>query len=208
MEILLAVLIGSSCAALGAWFVKRRRAALSAGDAPAQLPASSEQVGRELSAALPGDVVIHEGRDWIVAGSARLCEGTESWLECRLVDGDDERWMVVIEGADDYEEVDRQNCALLGSPTPDPGVGSQPSESVEHDGLVYRLARLGSAMAQPSGELAPLGAGRWRHWLYERPGDRVAWFRSCDASWIYVFGHRVGLHMLRFLPGAGDGAAE
>jgi hypothetical protein len=207
MEILLAVLIGSSCAALGAWLVKRRRAALSAGDAPAQLPASTQQVGRDLSGAQPGDVVIHEGRDWIVAGSAQLSEGTERWLECRLVDGEAERWMVVIEGADEYEEVDRQNCALLGRPAPDPGVGSQPSESVEHDGLVYRLERLGQATAQTTGELAPLSAGRWRHWLYKRPGDRVAWFRSCGESWIYVFGHRVGLHMLRFLPGEGDNSA-
>jgi len=200
MEILLAVLIGGGCAAVGAWFVKRRRAALAAGaDAPAQLPASSE--GRDLSAALPGDVVIHEGRDWIVAGRARVAEGMDTWLECRLVDGEAERWMVVVDGSDELDDADSRNCVLLGRSVPDPGVGASPSESVEQDGLVYRLSRHGQSRAEVEGELSPLVAGRWGHWLYERPGDRVAWFRSCGERWLYVFGQRVGLHMLRFLPG-------
>jgi hypothetical protein len=199
MEILLAVLVGSGCAALGAWLIRRRRRGGGAGtgDPASDAPAAPENLAapaRGLGEARPDDVLIHEGRDWIVVGAARLTEGMDAWTECRLEDGDEERWMVF--------RPDDGDVVLLGVAAPDPGVGDRPSEALEREGLVYRLARFGRASASVTGAAGSLAEGELGYWDYERPGDHRAWIRGSGERWLYVFGVRVARHLIRFLPGS------
>jgi hypothetical protein len=232
MEILLAVLVGSGCAALGAWLVRRRGrrradnaaaaadggaaadagtataaggAAADAGTAPAAGGATADAGGagaasvqRELDDLRPDDVLIIESRDWIVAGACRLEEGMDAWLECLLRDGDDVRWLVVRPG----EDGTTAGVILLGCAVADPGVGHHPSEALEREGRVYRLARFGRTVTRVVGSAGDLTDGELGYWDYERPGDHRAWIRGHGETWLYVFGERVARHLIRFLPGS------
>jgi hypothetical protein len=188
MEILLAVLIGG-CAVAGVYALRRRRRR-SRGEAATPPPVQERGLG-ELR---PDDVVIVDGRDWIVKGVARLTEGLDSWIEARLADGGEERWLIV--------RPDDPDAVLYGTPGADPGVGENPSESLDDRGKVLRLRRHGRAEVKPTGDLGDhFPEGECGYWDYDRPGEDCAWIRGGGQRWIYVFGDRIGRHMTRFLPG-------
>ena len=142
MELILAVLVGGGCIALGRWAIRRQRSvAQRASRAP-----SAEELDRGLEDLRPGDVVTHDGADYIVAGVARLTEGSDSWLECRLEDVAREAWIVI-------HPID-PDAVIVGERVTDMEVaGERPSESVDHQGQVFRLERHGRASVETDGDL-------------------------------------------------------
>lgn len=193
MEILLAVLIGG-CAAAGVYALRRRRRRSKA-EASSSAAAPSSAHERGLGELQPDDIVIVDDRDWIVTGVVRLTEGLDSWIEARLVDGGEERWLIV--------RPDDPDAVLYGTPGSDPGVGQTPSESLDDRGRVLRLRRHGRAEVKLEGDLGDhFPEGECGYWDYDRPGEDCAWIRGSGQRWLYVFGDRIGRHMTRFLPGS------
>jgi hypothetical protein len=195
MEYLIAALVVGGCAAIGTLAVRwrQRRARASSSTAAAASAGRESLDGRELDHLRPGDVVLHEGLDLVVAGVARLTEGATCWTEARIDDGASERWLIVRPGDPD--------CVLVGRLLPPASValGSEPSESIEHDGQIYTLQRHCHAVVTISGELGEgLAGGELACWDYGRPGSARLWVRG---EQVFV-GERVRRHLVVSLPGS------
>lgn len=192
MELIVALLLGGGCVALGRWALKRRAAARQA--APPSSEASA--VDRGLDELEPGDVLTHDGADYLVTGVARLTESDERWIECRLEDAGREAWIVVHPRDPDGAVVGRRVTDLVVA-------GDRPSESLDHGGEVFRLERHGRAGVEVSGELEQgLVPGECRYWNYRRPGDGRVWMRRVEERWVAFAGARTRRHLVGFLPGS------
>ena len=179
----------------------RTRATATAGgvNAPAGLQSgrSPQPLRSDVRALRVGDVVNHDGGDFIVEGTLRLEQGGFAWQEHRLVDGPRSLWLSV-EDDEGLECVvwDRERAAGL-----EPG-----PQSLAHGGVTYALEERGranftaegSTATAPSGqvEFADYAAGE-RRLSFERFGD--------DPSWEVGVGEVVSEHALDIYPGR-DGA--
>jgi len=196
MEVLLALLVAGGCAALGTLALaahrRQRRGAVASSAGPGAAGSEPGCEARELDELRAGDVVLHDSLDLFVTGGVRLDEREVTWIEHRLQDEGQPRWLVVR--ATDLEH------ALLGAPI-ELELGAEPSECVEHERKVYRLERCGQALASCSGETPPLQDGECRFWDYARPGADRLWVREQGQVRCCVAGQRVRRHLLCVLPG-------
>jgi hypothetical protein len=192
MELILALLIGGGCVALGAWAIRRKQS-------EARTETAAAAANRTLADLVPQDVITHDGIDWMVAGVASLSEGAEHWIEGRLEDAAREGWIVV--NASDPDKV------LFGERVDDLVVGENPSESLDHRGDVFKLERHGQAqVVAVEGDVARVYAASGdidcRYWYYQRPGDARIWIRHVGAGRHHFAGRRVARHLVGFLPGS------
>ena len=122
-----------------------------------------------------GDVVNHEGADFIVDGTLRFEQGGFVWQEHLLVDGGRRMWLSV----EDDEGLELCEWTRARFPGLEPG-----PNSLEHEGVRYELEERGSAAytsegrtgAPPSGraEFADYVAGD-RRLSFERYGSSGDW---------------------------------
>ena len=197
MECIVAALVIGGCTALGALAVRwRRRRARAATPSPPGAPplvpdCAPTSDGRGLDELFPGDVVLHDGMDLIVTGIGNLADGPQRWCECRLEDGERERWLIVRD--DDSQHV------VVGQRLPPDELAGEPSNSLEHAGQIYTLSRCGHASVSSVGELAgALATGDCRYWDYSRPGADRLWIRHATG----FAGQRVPRHLITLLPGS------
>ena len=193
MVLILALLVGGGCVALGAWAIRRKQSGARTEDATAAA------VGRTLADLVPNDVVTHDVVDWMVAGVASLSEGAEHWIEGRLEDASREGW-IVVNGAD-------TDAVLVGERVDDLVVGENPSESLDHRGDVFKLERHGQAqVVAVEGDVARVytasGEIDCHYWYYQRPGDARIWLRHVGNARHHFAGRRVARHLVGFLPGS------
>src|SRR5690606_37408477 len=124
------------------WQHQRRRALERAGSEPKLLGSGSggsrviERGPRQMR---PGDIIQHDGRDWLVEGVVHYDEDGHRWLAGRLVDVKETRWLVA--------GMDRagQGALLLLEPDPSIEVGSYPPEAIAAGERRYLLERRGTA---------------------------------------------------------------
>jgi hypothetical protein len=161
-------------------------AGLGAGRGPA--PARSD-----IRALRVGDVVNHDGGDFIVEGTLRLEQGGYRWEEHRLVDGPRSLWLSV-EDDEGLEVVvwDRGRGITL-----EPG----PS-TLTHDGVTYELDERGQASFTAEGSTATAPSGRVEYADYEAGERRLSFERfGDDTSWEVGVGTVVSEHALDVYPG-------
>lgn len=202
MEIFIAVALASGIAAAAGYVWRRRKKnkAADAGgegapdvsDAPPQLPERTEP---GLDNLRPDDVVMVEGRDFIVAGVARVAEPAAPYSrECRLDDAGDEAWLVVCGGS---------RWVLYGNRV-ELTVSNPPSELLDHQGEVYRMEHRGQVtFAGVAGEMGELPTDKCGYWEYTRPGADRLWLRKGGGDRFLVFvGQRLQRHLVTVLPGS------
>ena len=98
MEALLVLVFIGLIVGAGVVYMRGRKQATAGEPSPTglpQAPAAEPVGGVEARALKLGDVVNHEGRDWIVEGTLRFEQGGFRWAEHRLVDGADSLWLSV-----------------------------------------------------------------------------------------------------------------
>jgi hypothetical protein len=166
--VVLAVAVAVAAAALAAVLKPKGRSEL----APV---APDYPLAGDVRALTVGDVVNHEGSDFIVDGTLRFEQGGFVWQEHLLVDGARRVWLSVED--DEGLELCEWTRARL------PGLEPGPN-SLEHDGVRYELEERGSAAytsegrtgAPPSGraEFADYVAGD-RRLSFERYGTGGDW---------------------------------
>jgi hypothetical protein len=193
----LAVIVGAAVVYLRG----RRKEAAAGAPAPAGLPAAAPDEpteGAELRALKVGDVVNHEGRDWIVEGTLRFNQGGFRWDEHRLVDGADALWLS-IEDDDGLEVVlwERLRGAAL-----EPG-----APSIDHDGVSYELDERGRANFTSEGRTGAPGGGRAEFADYARGEQRLSFERygGEDAGWEVSVGRVVSEFAFDIYPSRGAG---
>ncbi len=197
LELIIGAAIVISGAAAGVMALRRRRARGRAGDdgeAPRLLTSGPdydgdgvEDVERPLWMCKAEDVIIVDGRDWLVDRAVQLAEGSRRWTEAVLSDGSDEAWLCCPCRDEPFVSWGRPR----GEGPLDP-----PSSQVEVQGRIYSLDRRGRAVADP-------GGAEVRFWDYTRPGARRVWHRQEgeEAPRTYV-GEQVPRHHVSMLPGS------
>ena len=201
MEIIIAVALASTIAAAAgyAWRRKKRRASGEAGGPgdPGAAPQLPERAEPGLDNLRPDDVVMVEGRDFIVAGVAEVDEPSAPYSrECRLDDAGDEAWMVVCGGPG-------SEWVLYGSRV-QMTVTNPPSELLDHDGEVFRMEHRGQlSYRKVTGDMGDLPAGKCNYWEYVQPGSDRLWLRHGGGDqFMVVVGQRLRRHLVSVLPGS------
>jgi len=169
---------------------KRRRAELESGKEVAMLPPavedSSDPLERPIERCRPEDIVMLDGRDWLVEEVWKLAEGARTWRECRLSDGADEAWLLCPEREEPF----------LGFGRPLDLAGMEPpGQQVEADGKIFTMDREGAALMDG-------GPQQVRFWDFQHPGAARLWHRKGLGGGRTYLGQRVPRHQITFLPGS------
>ncbi len=188
MEWLLTTLIAAGLASAGILTFRRRKSKQHTDSW------RSKVEERDLDSLRPGDVLLHEGKDLIIAGVAHFSQGRTHWQECFFDERHGERWMAVR--ADDPEHV------VLGLRVQELPLGDKPPGVLEHEEKIYRLRKRGEAQVELEGAAwEDLAAGSCRYWRYSRSGvDRLWIYRGAERQLILA-GQRVKRHLITLLPG-------
>lgn len=199
MEALLVILfLGLIGTGIYVFLRGREREKVGAGSGPspaAPLPAGQAPAGMDQSDARklkPGDVVNHDGRDWIVEGTLRLEQGGFRWAEHRLVDAGETLWLSVED--DEGLEIavwDRRK-----------GTGLEPGpQTMEVDGVTYTFDERGKANFTSEGVTGMAPGGRLEYADYEAGPKRLAFERGeGEESWEVSVGEVVGEAMIDIYP--------
>jgi hypothetical protein len=162
-----------------------------------QAPAAEPMGGIEARALKLGDVVNHDGRDWIVEGTLRFEQGGFRWAEHRLVDGTDSLWLSV----EDDEGIELVIWERLRGATLEPGPGS-----LEHGGVTYELDERGKANYTSEGVTGASGGGKAEFADYMRGDERLSFERyGDDGGWEISVGTVISEHALDIYPSRGGG---
>lgn len=172
--VIAALIVAGAATAVGGvlvWASGRR--VLQPGEAPRELGAGTPEAERGLDDIRVGDVVQHGGQDFVVEGLLAYDEDGHTWSAARLVDGDDERWLVV--GMERVGPAALRLCRI--DRTTD--LGGYPPDVLTLGGVRYKLEKRGTASVQARGDAGvavtadpPGSVVRCRWWRYEAPGDR------------------------------------
>lgn len=142
-----------------------------------------------------GDVVNHDGADWIVEGTIRLVQDGFTWQEHRLVDGERSLWLSV-EDDEGLEVVVWERAPETGL---EPGAGQ-----LSHDGVSYELEERGKADFTAEGSTATATSGRAEFVDYAAGDKRLSFERyGEDAAWEVGLGVVISEHALDIYPSRG-----
>lgn len=204
--VIAALIVAGAATAVGGVLVwASGRKELGAGDgAPRQLGAGEPVAERGVDDLRAGDVVQHEGKDYLVEGLLRYDEDGHDWIAARLVDGDDERWLVV--GMERVGAAALRLCQLDGELE----VSGYPPELLTVAGHRYKLEKRGTATVAASGEAGvaearsqpPGSVLRCRWWRYEAPGDRCLIVEQWGGEFRTLRGATVAASDLDVMPGS------
>jgi hypothetical protein len=179
-------------------YMRGRKQAAAGAPSPTGLPEAppSEPVGGvEARAMKLGDVVNHEGRDWIVEGTLRFEQGGFRWAEHRLVDGADSLWLSV----EDDEGLELVIWRRVRGSELEPGPGS-----LEHGGVTYELDEKGRANYTSEGVTGASGGGKAEFADYMNGDRRLSFERyGDDGGWEISVGTVISEHALDIYPSRG-----
>ena len=160
------------------------------------LPAASAAVPSSgVNSLKLGDVVNHDGADWIVEGTIRLNQDGFAWQEHRLVDGERSLWLSV-EDDEGLEVVVWERAPETGL---EPG-----AEQLSHEGVSYELEERGRADFTAEGSTATATSGRAEFVDYSAGDKRLSFERyGEDAGWEVGLGIVISEHALDIYPSRG-----
>jgi hypothetical protein len=150
-----------------------------------------------------GDVVTHDGREYLVEGAIHYDEAGHRWVAGRLVDIDAEKWLLVgmeRAGADTVRIADIADIEVSG----------YPPETMVVDGTRYNLDKRGTATAKASGEtdvldstnLSSNSVQRCRWWRYEGTGGKCLIIEQWGDAFRTLRGETIRISDLEMLPGS------
>jgi hypothetical protein len=206
--IIAVLIVAGAASAVGGVLVwaAQRRHALEGGGSRKQLgPAAPALLERGVRDLRSGDIIQHGGVDYLVEGILSYDEDGHGWIAGRLVDGDDERWLVV--GMERVGSASLRLCQV----DDELEVSGYPPDLLTSKGTRYKLERRGTATVQPSGEagvipgaadLAPQSVLRCRWWRYEAPGAACLIVEQWGGEFRVLRGATVGDSDLEMMPGS------
>jgi hypothetical protein len=200
--IIAALIVAGAATAVGGVLVwASGRKALTAGEEPRALPAAPTERG--LDDLRPGDVVQHDGKDFLVEGVLSYDEDGKDWSGARLVDGDDERWLMV--GMEPTGPAALRLCRI----DRELEVAGYPPDALTLGGDRYRLDRRGTATVRADGDVggaipagAPGTSQRCRWWRYEAAGERGLVIEQWGQAFRVLRGATLEAGDLDLMPGS------
>lgn len=203
--LVLIAVIGGGVAVGNVMQTQKRRRLMGSSDAPKALPAGAPAkppVERSLSDLRVGDVLVIDGKDFLVEGVIGYDEDGHRWMGARVVDGKDVRWAIV-----GVERTGAQPVRLLTQDTDNPVSGFPPEVLVIGE-LRYKLDKRGTATCKMTGDLGALtpankdAVDRCRWWLYGAAGDDTLVLEQWSGEYRVLRGKKVASDTIDLIPGS------
>ena len=139
-----------------------------------------------------GDVVAHEGSDFLVRGTLAFDQDGFAWQEHHLDDATTRRWLSV----EDDEELELVLWQSVSAPDLQPG-----ASEVVHDGVTYRREEQGRARFTATGATGTAPSGTVEFVDYEAGDRRLSFERfGADGDWEVGIGQLVNERTLDIYP--------
>jgi hypothetical protein len=200
--LMLLVVVGGAATIGGVMYAGERRKRLGAGGGTKALPAGdSPVIERTIRNLRVGDVLTLDGRDFLVEGTIGYDEDGHRWTGARVVDGSDQRWIIV-----GIERVGASPVRLLTYDTENEVTG-YPPETIVIGEQRYALDKRGTATCKLAGDVGTLGAGpdkvaRCRWWLYNGAGDDTLVLEQWGNDFRTLRGKKVSPDTIDLIPGS------
>ncbi|HEX2301792.1 MAG TPA: DUF4178 domain-containing protein [Pseudonocardiaceae bacterium] len=192
--ILIALLVLIVVAVLRA--MRRRSSPPAAARPPATDPLAGHEGVTDVRTLRAGDMVDYGGTLFFVRGSLRLREGGYHWSEHFLDDSHGRRCWISVEEDPDLEVV-------LWHPTE--AVSEPGGDSMEVEGVQYRLDERGDARYTSEGTTTVAATGAVEYVDYQGPDERTLSFERFDGGpWEAGLGETVALSALRVYPASSN----
>ncbi len=175
---------------------------LPAGPVTKQLP-SGERSVREMRV---GDVLMMDGKDYLVEGTVGYDEDGHRWVGGRVMDGGDIKWLVV--------GIERAGAGALRLMHQDDTtqISGYPPEAIVVGELRYALDKRGTATCELRGDVGPLGelkkdrpeghVERCRWWLYSAPGEDTLIVEQWGSDYRLLRGKKIVEGTIDLIPGS------
>lgn len=142
-----------------------------------------------------GDIVQHEGSDWVVEGQLTFNEDGYIWIDYILRDQDFVRWLSV-------EEEDRVEVCWM-EPIADLEISRNPPAHLTYAGHTYHRGNSGTARMTQLGAVLNKQGQTCRYYDYSGPDDRVLSVEDWNGDIEITAGRKIRPSSLTFLPGDG-----
>lgn len=151
-----------------------------------------------------GDVLAYDGKDFLVEGVVSYDEDGHRWSASRIVDGNDNRWLIVgMERGGSF-------VVRVAQVAEDIDIDGYPPETLLVGDTRFTLDKRGTATARMSGDTG-LGRGRdtamdaverCRWWLYDTPDDDTIIVEQWSDEYRVLRGTKVNPSLLDLMPGS------
>jgi hypothetical protein len=208
--LLIAILIVAGAATVvggGLVIAAQRRKGIAAPEAPKQLTdGRGDLLERGIGDLRAGDIIMYDGREYLVEGTLNYDEDGHRWVAGRLVDGDDVVWLVV-----GMERVGAGNVRLVKE-DPSLDVSGYPPETIVHAGNRFLLEKRGNATVKTTGDAGNVTGtaalstadtvSRCRWWQYETAGQDCLIVEQWSSSYRSLLGKSINPVDIEMLPGS------
>ena len=205
--LILLVLVTGAVAVGGGLYVAAKRREVSGADLPELTAGSQPLLERTVHDLRPGDVVQHNGRDYLVEGVVSYDEDGHRWSAGRLVDGKSVLWLVA-----GMERLHQKSSLRMLAEDPDIELSGYPPETLVVGELRFQLDTRGTASAKFSGDVGALPGKRGdpkydtvercRWWRYEAAGDDTLIVEQWGGEYRVLRGQRIAELLLELIPGS------
>lgn len=206
--LLIALLIAGGAVTVGglALSAKRRRET-GAGGTALLTDGDAKLLERTLSDLRVGDVIQHEGRDYLVEGVVAYDEDGHRWSAGRLVDGRDVLWLVA-----GMERLGSKDSVRIVRSDEEMQISGYPPETLVRADVRYNLDTRGTASAKFKGDVGKLPGKRGdpsldtvercRWWRYESVSDDTLIIEQWSGEYRALRGKRVARDVVEMIPGS------
>lgn len=207
--IIAALILAGAATVVGGGLViaSRKRNALGAGPEPKLLGtgSSGDLLERSFGDLRLGDVIMYDGADYIVEGVIRYDEAGHRWSMARIVDGSNDRWLLV-----GLERTGSASKSLL-RPTNEVELAGYPPELIVIGDERYDFDKRGTATTALEGDTGSLGgtsqqtsgtAHRCRWWNYSAAGPKALLVEQWGDDYRVLVGTKVSDSEIEMMPGS------
>lgn len=191
--LLIVLVLVAAAAGIWWWLQQRRKAeAADAGGQPVVDPLRKDSRGIDPRRLKVGDVIAHEGRDFLVRGTLAFDQDGFRWQEHHLDDASVRRWLSV----EDDEELELCLWTAVDAPDLAPGAGE-----LSWDGTTYVRKEQGRATFTASGSTGTGPSGTVEFVDYAAGAKRLSFERYGSAGdWEVGIGEVVNERALDIYP--------
>ncbi len=207
--IIAALIVAGAATVVGGGLVfAKKRNALGSGHEPKLLGtgANGDLLERSFTDMRLGDVVMHDGKDYIVEGLIRYDEAGHKWSMARIVDAESSKWLLV-----GLERTGGSSKRFL-APTTEVELAGYPPELLIVGDERYNFDKRGTATTSLEGDTGSLGGGaqtpgtgaahRCRWWSYTAAGPSALLVEQWGDDYRVLIGKTVNDSEIEMMPGS------
>ena len=192
MRTLLFLLIVAAVVGGIVWWTRRQAAEAAAAKAPPVDPLRKDSRGIDPRTIKVGDVIAHEGHDFLVRGTLAFDQDGFVWHEHHLDDTTTRRWLSV----EDDEELELCLWQSVSAPDLQPGAGE-----LAYEGTTYRREEQGRATFTATGSTGTAPSGTVEFVDYTAGDRRLSFERfAATGDWEVGIGQVVNERTLDIYP--------